>query len=107
MHREWTMNVGQREGPSRMAHLLCEMMTRMDAIDQARDRTCAFPVTQEDLAEATGLSSVHVNRVLQDLRRQKLISFAKGRLAVHDWNRLAEVGDFRTDYLHLLPARVA
>ena len=107
VHREWTLNVGLREGPSRMAHLLCEMMTRMATIGRAADGVCAFPVTQEDLGEATGLSSVHVNRVLQDLRRRKLISFGKGRLAIHDWDRLVEVADFRVDYLHLLPPRAA
>ena len=107
VHREWTLNVGLREGLSRMAHLLCEVMVRMEFIGRAQDGRCAFPVTQEDLGEATGLSTVHVNRVLQDLRRQGLITFAKGQLTIHDWEGLVELGDFRVDYLHLLRARAA
>lgn len=103
IHREWTLNVGLREGLSRLAHLLCEMMTRMEVIDRVENGSCYLGLTQEDLSEATGLSQVHLHRVLQDLRRRKLISFAKGTLTVHDWDRLAELGDFRADYLHLLP----
>jgi CRP-like cAMP-binding protein len=103
IHREWTLNVGLREGLSRLAHLLCEMMVRMEFIDRAKDGSCYLGLTQEDLSEATGLSEVHLNRMLQDLRRRKLISFAKGTLTVHDMDRLAELGDFRADYLHLLP----
>ncbi len=107
VHREWTMNVGLREAIVRMAHLFCEIMTRMEFIDRAQGGQCAFPVTQEDLAEATGLSPVHVNRVLQDLRRQKLLSFAKGKLTIHDRAGLEELGDFRADYLHLMQAKAA
>jgi CRP-like cAMP-binding protein len=107
VHREWTMNVGLREGLSRMAHLFCEMMVRMEAIDRARDGSCALPITQEDLGEATGMSNVHVNRIIQDLRKQKLISFARGKLTVHDWDRLVEVADFRADYLHLPATKAA
>jgi CRP-like cAMP-binding protein len=107
IHREWTLNVGLREGLSRLAHLLCEMMVRMEFIDRAKDGSCYLGLTQEDLSEATGLSEVHLNRMLQDLRRRKLISFAKGTLTVHDMGRLAELGDFRTDYLHLLRAKAA
>ena len=107
VHREWTLNVGQREGLSRMAHLFCEMMTRMDTIGRMKDGGCALPLTQEDLGEATGLSSVHVNRVLQDLRRQKLISFTRGQLTAHDWDGLVRLADFRTDYLHLPTAEAA
>ena len=107
VHREWTMNVGLRDALSRMAHLFCEILLRMETIGRAEDGRCAFPVTQEDLGEATGMSNVHVNRVLQDLRGQGLISFAKGRLTVHDRDGLVELADFRTDYLHLPPAKAA
>lgn len=107
IHREWTLNVGLREGLSRLAHLLCEMMVRMEFIDRAEDGRCFLGLTQEDLSEATGLSQVHLNRMLQDLRRRRLISFAKGLLTVHDMDGLAELGDFRTDYLHLPRPRAA
>jgi CRP-like cAMP-binding protein len=101
--REWVVNVGQRDGLARVAHLFCEVLRRMAANGRAKDGACDFPVTQDDLAEATGLSHVHVNRMLQELRRRKLLSFSRGRLAVHDWDGLAEVADFRDDYLHLSP----
>lgn len=107
IHREWTMNVGLRDGLSRMAHLFCEMMTRMETIGRSQDRICAFPVTQGDLGEATGMSIVHVNRLLQELRRQELISFSGGKLAIHYWDSMVELGDFRTAYLHLPPTVAA
>lgn len=85
------MNVSLREELSRMAHLLCEMMTHMETIGRARDGNCVSPVTQEDLGEATLQSSVHVNRVLQALRRQELNSFGKVRLTIQDRDGLVEV----------------
>jgi CRP-like cAMP-binding protein len=107
VHREWVLNVGQREGLSRLAHVFCEMMTRMELIGRARDKTCILPLTQEDLAQATGMSTVHVNRTLQELRRQELLSFVRGTLTVHDWDGLVEVAEFRTDYLHIPALRAA
>ncbi len=101
---EWVVNVAQRPAISRLAHLLCEMMARMEAVGLAQDASCDLRLTQLHLSEATGLSVVHVNRTLQDLRSQGLISFGKGRLTIHDWNALARVGEFRADYLHLRPA---
>jgi CRP-like cAMP-binding protein len=107
VHREWTVNVGLREGLNRMAHLFYEMMLRMETLGRARNGTCDLFLAQGDLAEATGLSDVHTNRVIQDLRRRELISFGRGQLTVHDWDGLVELADFRADYLHLAPARAA
>ncbi len=107
MYREWVVNVGQRQAPSRIAHVFCELMLRMEAMGLARDKSCYLGLTQEDLGQATGLSLVHVNRTLQDLRAQGLISFGQGRLTIHDWNRLVELGDFRSDFLHLPRAKAA
>lgn len=101
IHREWTMNVGAREGLSRVAHIFCELMLRMQSIGRASDGRCALPLTQEDLAEATGLSQVHVNRMIQELRGRELIAFTRGQLAIYDWDGLVEIAGFRTDYLHL------
>jgi CRP-like cAMP-binding protein len=98
---EWVVNLAQRPAINRLAHLLCEMMTRMDAADLARDGSCSLPLTQETLSEATGLSLVHVNRTLQALRAQNLITFARGTLTIHDWDALARVGEFNPDYLHI------
>jgi CRP-like cAMP-binding protein len=107
VHREWTLNVGQREGLSRMAHLFCELMLRMETIGRAKDKGCALPLTQQDLAEATGLSTVHVNRMLQELRRQKLIAFTRGQLTILDWDSLVELADFRAEYLHIPATKAA
>ena len=101
IYREWMVNVAQREAPSRIAHLFCETMLRMREIGLVQDGTCPFPVKQGDLAEMTGLSAVHINRTLQTLREQGLISFGRGTLTIHDWDALVDLGDFRSDYLHL------
>ena len=107
IYREWMVNVGQRQADSRMAHLFCEMMLRMETVGLAHDKTCPLAVTQGDLSEMTALSPVHVNRTLQELRGQNLISFGQGRLTIHDWDALVELGDFRTDYLHIPTAKAA
>ena len=107
IYREWVVNMGQRQAPSRIAHVFCELMLRMEAVGLAQDQSCQLGLTQEDLGQATGLSLVHVNRTLQDLRGQGLISFGQGRLTIHDWDRLVQVGDFRSDYLHLGPVESA
>ena len=107
IHREWMVNISQREAPSRLAHLLCEMMLRTREAGLADGDACPFPVTQADLSEMTGLSQVHVNRTLQALRGWGLVSFRQGRLTIHDWNGLVELGDFRPDYLHLRSAEAA
>lgn len=101
IYREWMVNVSRRDATSRMAHLLCEVMLKSDHVGLGDTAGCPFPLTQADLGEATGLSVVHVNRTLQALRARGLVTLGQGRLAVHDWNALAEVGDFRPEYLHL------
>jgi CRP-like cAMP-binding protein len=100
-------SVGQREAPSRMVHLFCETMMRMREVGLVKDGACPFPVTQGDLAEMTGLSSVHINRTLQELRKWELLSFVRGRLTIHNWDGLVEVAEFRTDYLHIPVAKAA
>lgn len=97
--REWLTNVGQREAFGRLAHLFCEM--RMENAHLAADKHCSFQVTQIELAEASGMSSVHVNRTLQELRGENLVSFQAGWLTIHNWDRLAEAGEFDPTYLHL------
>lgn len=99
--REWVANIGQRDALSRMAHLLCEIFMRLKAVGLAKDRSCPFPITQGRLAEATGMSAVHANRILMALREQEFIEHARGRLTVPDWDRLATAGDFDPTYLHL------
>ena len=98
---EWLVNVAQRPALNRLAHLFCEMAARMDAVGQVEDGSCQLGLVQRDLGEATGLSLVHINRTVQDLRARGLISFSHGKLTIHDWEGLARLGDFQPDYLHL------
>jgi CRP-like cAMP-binding protein len=99
--REWMVGIGRREAPSRMAHFFCEMFERLRAVGLVDDqKTCPLPFTQTELGDALGLSTVHVNRTLQELRGSGLVAFAKGSLTVKDWGGLAELGDFDSTYLH-------
>src|ERR1700744_4993352 len=99
--REWIVNVGQRNARERMAHLFCEVLYRFRAVDLNEGNSCTLPLTQVELAETLGLSSVHVNRTLQELRRQKLITFEGGTLTIQDLDALKELSFFNPDYLHL------
>ncbi len=99
--REWVTNIGQRDASSRIAHLACEFLMRMRAAGLAEDHSCRFPVTQVELAEATGMSAVHVNRSLQDLRARGLISLKGEQLAALDWPALKALAEFDPTYLHL------
>jgi CRP-like cAMP-binding protein len=99
--REWIVNVGQRNALERMAHLFCELLYRFRAVGLNQGNSCTLPLTQVELAETLGLSSVHVNRTLQTLRRQKLITLEGGTLTIQDLDALKEVSFFNPDYLHL------
>lgn len=107
IYREWVVNVGQRPALSRLAHLFCELIMRMEMAGRAKDGSCHLGVTQQHLSEATGLSPVHLNRTLQELRARNLVSFGQGRLTVHDREELELLADFRTDYLHVARAKAA
>lgn len=99
--REWMVGMGRRSAYQRIAHLLCEMSLRLRLAGLASDGSYQLPITQAELADALGLSTVHVNRSLQALRREGLISFQSGRVAVHDWEGLIHAGEFDSRYLHL------
>ena len=99
--REWVLNVGQREGVSRMAHVLCELLVRLRAVDLVEGHACDLPITQGEFADALGFTTVHVNRVLQQMRAEGLIELSGDRLNVPDWEKLKQVGEFDPTYLHL------
>jgi CRP-like cAMP-binding protein len=101
IQREWTMNLGQRTASERIAHLLCEIFFRLRLAGLTHGETCDFPLTQADLAEATGLSKVHVNRTLQELRSAGLIVLKGKTLVVPDLDRLMNAGLFNPNYLHM------
>jgi CRP-like cAMP-binding protein len=98
--REWIVNIGRRDATSRIAHLLCEFSLRLSAAGLAEEHRYELPMTQEQLADATGLTAVHVNRVLKELGRQGLIARDKRAVEILDWNRLSAVADFSARYLH-------
>lgn len=105
--REWVVNVGRRDSRARIAHLLCELAIRLERIGAGEDGTFEFPVTQEQLADATGLTPVHTNRTLQQLRKDGLIQLTAKSLKILDWDGLREVGDFDGLYLHHEPSAAA
>lgn len=99
--REGMLNIGRREAYSRLAHLFCELITRLDAVGRAPDRTCELPMTQIELADALGITPIHVNRVLKDLKAAELVSIRSRRLTVHNWEGLKSAAEFDPAYLHL------
>ncbi len=99
--REWVLNVGRRETYSRMAHVFCELLVRLRAVGLTKDYSCDLPITQGEFADALGVTNVHVNRVVQQLRADGLIELSGDRLNIPDWERLKQAGEFDPTYLHL------
>src|SRR5215203_2476457 len=99
--REWVVNVGAREAINRIAHLLCEIKLRLDAVGLVRERTFTLPAKQTDIADACGITAVHTNRVVQELRAKGLIEWEGNSLTILRWDELAKIGDFSAEYLHL------
>jgi CRP-like cAMP-binding protein len=105
--RQWLTNVGRRSALQRVACLLCECCVRSHALGIAEQDTFKLPLTQSEIGDATGLSNVHVNRVLQTLRRRRLIRSAGASHVILDWGQLCEAADFDPAYLHLRRRRDA
>jgi len=101
IQREWTLNIGQRTAYERIGHLLLELHMRLRTVGLTQDGSCDFPLTQNDLADATGLTAVHVNRTLQELRRDGLIELERKRLNIPNLRRLQDASMFNANYLHL------
>ncbi|HEX8578122.1 MAG TPA: Crp/Fnr family transcriptional regulator [Allosphingosinicella sp.] len=98
--REWVVNVGRRDSRARVAHILCEFSLRLEEAGLAKDHRYELPMTQEQLGDAVGLTPVHVNRVLRQLGDEGLISRDRRAIAIEDWPRMRDVGDFNERYLH-------
>jgi CRP-like cAMP-binding protein len=99
--RSWIVNVGRREAFEAVGHLICELYVRMRNVGLVTDNRFDLPVTQEEIADALGLTPVHVNRVLQRLRADDLISLRHGLLTIHDYARLEKAAGFNSNYLHI------
>jgi CRP-like cAMP-binding protein len=89
----------RRSAYQRIAHLLCETRLRLQAVGRADGPDIVFPITQAEIADATGLSNVHVNRVLQELRSDGLVVWVGEKVTVPNWERLKQAGTFSPDYL--------
>jgi CRP-like cAMP-binding protein len=105
--REWMKGIGRRDAKARIAHLMCEMVTRLKAVGLVEDLSCVWPYTQTEIGDALGLSTVHVNRTLQEIRAAKLIVLSKAHLTVKDWDGLVALGEFDPTYLHQEPREAA
>ena len=98
---EWIVNVGRRDSLSRTAHLLCELACRQADPDGAAKRAFGFPATQSHMADMLGLTPVHVNRMIRQLRDSEIAVVGARMVQIIDWDRLADTGDFDGAYLHV------
>lgn len=101
MHREWETSLGRRDAAARAAHLLCELHTRLQVIGLADAAGYELRLTQTDLAECLGLTPVHVNRTLRQLRESGLVEIKDRRVNILDRQGLERIAEFRPDYLYL------
>ena len=98
--REWVVNLGRRPAHQRVAHFCCEVFTRTRPANEMESDSRLLPLTQDDIADITGLTVVHVNRVLRDLRAANIVELRHRRLTVHNWDRLRASAQFDGGYLH-------
>src|SRR4051794_1789910 len=98
--QEWVVNLGRRHAFARLAHIVCELTVRLQATGMARDLSFTMPWTQMDVADACGISSVHANRVIQELRHLELVEWNSRRLKIRNWSALVRFAGFNDDYLH-------
>lgn len=101
IYREWVLNVGRRDARARIAHVLCEITVRMRAAGVLNSARFHLPMTQEQLADATGLTSVHVNRMVKALAAEGLIEHSGRSITIRDWAGIRREGGFNPLYLHL------
>jgi CRP-like cAMP-binding protein len=103
--REWLVNMGRRPADKQLAHLLCELLVRLQAVGLATENSYEFPVTQAELADTLGISTVHVNRMLQQLRKDGLLTLEGNRLTITNVDGLKGFAEFNPNYLHLTRRR--
>jgi CRP-like cAMP-binding protein len=101
IQREWTLNLSQRTAYERLCHLLCELFLRLRALGLTQGSSCELPITQAKLAEATGLTLVHLNRTLQELRAADLVVLKSKTLTIPNLEALMSAALFNPNYLHL------
>jgi CRP-like cAMP-binding protein len=99
--RQWMLGMGRKQAPQRLAHFFCELYTKMQAVGLTDGFSCDFPITQGAMGDALGLSTVHVNRSLMELRADGLIELEKKTLTICNWERLKQYAEFDRLYLHM------
>ena len=104
MFRDWIVNVGQRPAPSRLAHIVVELRERLKVIGQVQGAWFEMPLTQEQIGEAMGITPVHANRIVKQLRDDNVLEFHRGSVRVIDEQKLLELADFDGLYLHQRPS---
>ena len=98
MFRDWIVNIGQRPAPARLAHLVLELRRRLEITEPVGSPFVQFPLTQEQIGEALGITPVHVNRIIKELRQNEIIDVSKGRVQVLDETKLVELAQFEDRY---------
>lgn len=106
VHREWELSLGRRTAKARLGMLLCELHVRLGVVGLADERGFDLPLTQSELAECTGLTNVHVNRTIRELREEGLVEVQSGRVTIHDLPGLRRAAEFDPRYLYLGPHEI-
>ena len=101
IHRQWLVAMGRRSGLGHLAHLVCELFTRLSAVGLTEGQTFNLPLTQTVLSDALGLSTVHVNRLIAELRREGLVRWSNPQVEILDWPRLSQIAEFDPTSLRL------
>ena len=101
IHREWELSLGRRSALSRVAHLFCELHVRLGIVGLTEGESYGLPLSQTDLAECLGLTSVHVNRTLKELRDRGLVEFRGRRVTIREFDGLKRIAEFDPAYLYL------
>ncbi|MCP1537670.1 Crp/Fnr family transcriptional regulator [Methylorubrum extorquens] len=99
--RAWMIGMGRRSAFEQVAHLFCELYLKLQAVGLAEHYRCPLPITQIDLADALGLTSVHINRVLRDMRSRTLVTLHGQNLVIEAWDELLRIAEFDPTYLQL------
>ena len=101
MHREWIFRLGRLDAIGRISHFLCELDAKLQAVGRSDGVRFELPINQNDLGEACGMTGVHVNRILRQLREEKVMTFRAGVVEIHDRKRLERIGEFDPAYLYI------
>ncbi|AZN70627.1 Crp/Fnr family transcriptional regulator [Georhizobium profundi] len=101
VHRRWLVTSGRLSASAQLAHLLCEIFLRLQVVELVDGNRFSFPISQVELSDALGLSTVHMNRTIRDLREHELVSWKGSEVTILNWDRLAEHGDFDAAYLNI------